>query len=377
MSTTPEASPSPSPVPATEGNTKSTSTRRRWLKRMGITAGLAAVTPSCLNRTILSAGPGWKGPVTDHFNGTTFFNPGTGVEGKSFSQLMKWKLSGGSASWPREMENEATPSLPKVLHSGQAAVTFVNHATFLIQLPGLNILTDPVWSDRTSPVRWAGPKRVRPPAIAWEALPKIDVVLLSHNHFDHWDSSTLRKLHERFQPRFVSGLGNAAFLNELDVPGGEELDWWQTSKTVSDARIVFAPARHWSNRGGGNKNTTLWGAFWIEHSGQKIYFGGDTGWHSHFTETRQKLGRPSLALLPIGAYEPRWFMASMHMNPAEAVQAHIALQAERSLGMHYGTWQLTDEAIDAPAADLAAARQAQGMAEEVFAPASHGATVLL
>jgi L-ascorbate metabolism protein UlaG (beta-lactamase superfamily) len=351
-------------------------TRRRWLKRLGLAAGSGLLGTSCVRRTLLSAGPGWQGERSDHFDGRLFFNPGAN-DGKSFGQFLKWKTGGGVTPWPQSVELTATPALPTLLSRGQAAVTFVNHASFLIQLPGCTLLTDPVWSQRVSPVSWAGPQRVRQPGIAWEALPKIDVVLLSHNHYDHWDIPTLRRLHERFQPRFVSGLGNAAFLREIGIGSGEDLDWWQTSKTVSECRLVFAPARHWSNRGGGNKNTTLWGAFWIEHDSQRIYFGGDTGMHTHFAETRTKLGRPSLALLPIGAYEPRWFMASMHLNPAEAVDAHLVLGAERSLGMHYGTWQLTNEGIEQPVLDLAAARVAKGLPEQVFAAAEQGRTLVL
>jgi L-ascorbate metabolism protein UlaG (beta-lactamase superfamily) len=350
--------------------------RRRVIKGLLAFGGISALTPSCLSRTLLSAGPGYVGPESDHFDGKVFHNPGL-KDGKSFGDMMKWKTSGGRATWPEKAANEATPSLPSSLKRGQAAVTFINHATFLIQLPGLNILTDPVYSERTSPVSWAGPKRIRPPGIPWEDLPQVHLVLLSHNHYDHWDIPTLRRLQQRFEPRFVSGLGNAAFLKEIGIGGGEDLDWWQASKRVKEAHIVFAPARHWSNRGGGNRNTTLWGAFWVQQDGQRLYFGGDTGWHTHFAETRRKLGQPNLALLPIGAYEPRWFMQSMHMNPAEAVQAHLALGAERSLGMHYGTWQLTDEALTAPVTDLRAARIAAGLPADIFEAADHGRTLLL
>lgn len=337
-------------------------------------------TRTCARQaTLFSAGPGWSGEPGDHFDGRHFFNPGIKEDETSFRELLRWKMNGQSKPWPAAVSNEHSPSLPAELRPGQAAVTFVNHATFLIQLPGLNILTDPVWSDRVSPVSWAGPKRIRPPGIAWEDLPRIDVVLLSHNHYDHWDTATLRRLHERFQPQFISGLGNAAFLKQLGIPGGEDLDWWQSSRTVPQtrARIVFCPARHWSNRGGGNRNTTLWGSFYIQQDQRTIYFGGDTGWQGHFQEIREKLGKPSLALLPIGAYEPRWFMASMHMNPAEAVQAHLVLGAERSLGMHYGTWKLTDEGLNDPVDDLRAACETQGLPDGVFTAASHGKTVLL
>ncbi len=259
------------------------------------------------------------------------------------------------------------------------SATLVGHATFLLQLDGLNLLTDPVWSDRCSPLSWAGPKRVRPPTIAWEALPEIDLVLLSHNHYDHCDLVTLRRLQARFDPLILTGWGNGAFLEFHGLTRVREFDWWdalalQEIFPTATASVTFTPALHWSNRGGGTRNTSLWGGFHLATPTQSLFFAGDSGYSDHFLDIQRRLGSPDLALLPIGAYEPRWFMRTMHMNPAEAVQAHLELQAKRSLGMHYGTWQLTDEGIDDPTQALAVARAQAALAPDCIAAANFGQT---
>lgn len=246
--------------------------------------------------------------------------------------------------------------------------------SFLLQWHGLTVLTDPVWSDRCSPVSWAGPKRVRPPALAWAQLPPIDLVLVSHNHYDHMDVPTLQRLQAHSRPLMITGLGNRAFLAGHGLSHVVELDWWQPH-AANGATVTFAPAVHWSNRGGHGRNATLWGAFMIERAGSRVYFGGDTGYGPHFAETRQRLGAPDLALLPIGAYEPRWFMKTMHMNPEEAVQAHRDLGARRSLGLHFGTWQLTDEGIEAPVVALHEARSREGLGEADFRAPAFGESV--
>ena len=326
----------------------------------------------------LSAGPGWRGPVSDHFDGREFFNPGRPRGGKSRLDLWRWRLSGGKVPWPIPADDAgrlpiaAVPAAPD--EPGAVAATFVGHSTFLLRWRGLTVLTDPVWSERCSPVSWAGPRRARPPAVAWGDLPPVDVVLVSHNHYDHLDIPTLRKLRAHSDPLIVTGLGNRAFLASQGLPNVVELDWWQTH-AVGEATVAFAPAVHWSNRGGYGRNATLWGAFMVEVRGTRVYFAGDTGYGNHFSETRRRLGAPDLALLPIGAYEPRWFMKEMHMNPDEAIQAHRDLGARRSLGMHFGTWQLTDEGIGAPLAALAAGRVSGGIEASDFRAPEFGETV--
>ena len=285
---------------------------------------------------------------------------------------MRWQLRGHRAAWPRWLPAEAFPPPPATVAPDQVAVSFVNHATFLIRLPGAVVLTDPIFSDRCSPVSWLGPKRVRPPGLALLDLPRPEIVLLSHNHYDHMDLPSLRELHRLHEPRFVTLLGNARYLATLGIEA-TELDWWQTL-TVGALRIIATPTRHFSARTPFDRNRALWGGFMLATEAGQVLFAGDSGAGPHWAEIGRRLGPPDLALLPIGAYEPRWFMAPVHMNPAEAVQAHLALGARFSVGMHFGTFQLTDEAIGAPATALKAARQAAGLAPEAFVVPGFGET---
>jgi L-ascorbate metabolism protein UlaG (beta-lactamase superfamily) len=238
------------------------------------------------------------------------------------------------------------PPPPDTVGPDSVAITFIGHASFLIRLPGAVVLTDPVFSERCSPVSWAGPKRVRPPGIALADLPRPDVVLLSHNHYDHMDFPSLRAVQARYAPRFITTLGNARTLAKLGIVA-TELDWWQDT-TAGALSITATPARHFSARTPFDRNRTLWSGFMIDGGAGTVLFAGDSGAGPHWADIRRQLGAPDVALLPIGAYEPRWFMAPVHMNPAEAVEAHVALGARRSVGMHFGTFQLTDETIDAP-----------------------------
>lgn len=317
-------------------------------------------------------------PISGHCDGQHFFNPGLPID-NSLTSLLKWKLTSSPAKWPRSAGGLVRPAFAPRAAPDQITATLVGHATFLLQFAGLNILTDPVWSERCSPVSWAGPRRVRPPAIPWEELPPIDLILLSHNHYDHCDLTTLRRLEQRFCPLVLTGLGNRAFLEFHGHTRVMESDWWESyplPSTFPDAglTITFTPALHWSNRGGGTLNTSLWGGFYLNSDFQSLYFAGDSGYGPHFHEIHHRLGPPDLAILPIGAYEPRWFMRTMHMNPAEAVQAHLDLKARRSLGMHYGTWQLTDEGIDDPVKDLTDVLQQTGIPGIDFIPAGFGRT---
>ncbi len=258
------------------------------------------------------------------------------------------------AVWPQHVPNPAFPPPPAAVAPGTVAVTFVGHATFLIRLPGASILTDPVFSQRCSPVQWAGPRRVRAPGVALADVPRPDVVLLSHNHYDHMDLPSLRVLQRRFGMPVVTLLGNTRHLRGLGI-AATELDWWDMT-ALGTMRITATPARHFSARTPFDRNRALWGGFMIEADGGRVLFAGDSGAGPHWAEIHARLGAPDVALLPIGAYEPRWFMAPVHMDPAEAVQAHHDLQARQTVGMHFGTFQLTDEAIDAPERALAEAR---------------------
>jgi len=337
-------------------------------------------------------------PTSDHFDGTLFFNPEPTIRratGKKFGLLSilraRFKRDNDSwATWPTHIENTPYPPPTAAIAPGETSVTFIGHSTFLIRLPGLTILTDPIFSKRCSPVRFAGPARVRAPGLALAALPQIDLVLLSHNHYDHCDLASLRKLRKRFPAMaIITTLGNADYLAKKRLKDATELDWWQET-TLGAAKITATPARHFAARSLSDRNKTLWAGFMLEHthpprhsreSGNllsatttKIYFAGDTGYTKFFSEIAARLGPPDLALLPIGAYEPRWFMGPVHMNPADAVQAFQDLQAKRAIGMHFGTFQLTAEPIDAPEKDLSIAKSAANLPPDSFTTLDCGET---
>lgn len=351
--------------------------QRRHLITALAVGGAGIVAAGCVAARRTSAGPGWRGIKSDHFDGERFFNP-RGPTGNTFSNLLKWQRARKQGPWPMRVENTMRPQLPGRVGESEVVVTAVNHCTFLIQLPGLNLLTDPVYSERVSPVNFAGPKRIRPPGVAWDQLPKIDAVVVSHNHFDHLDVPTLRELHDRFRPKFIVGLGNRALLEGRGIRDVEELDWWQPSgASALGARIVFTPAQHWSARSFFVKNTTLWGGFWIENGRRKVYFAGDSGYSPDFADVRAKFGVPDLALLPIGAYEPRWFMSGMHMAPDGALQAWRDLGGPRTLAMHFDTFPLADEGFGDAERELAREREKAGLSEAQFLAPAAGATTFV
>lgn len=349
--------------------------RRRLLTALAL-AGTGIAAGCALSRS-RAGGPGWRSVKTDHFDGEYFFNP-HGPTGNTFANFLKWQRSRRMGPWPQSMNDNLPARLPARIGNGEAYVTAVNHCTFLIQLPGMNLLTDPVYSDRVSPFRFAGPKRIRPPGIPWDALPRIDAVVVSHSHFDHLDLATLEELYRRFHPKFITTLGNRELLESRGIRDVEELDWWQSSSaTALAARITLTPAQHWSSRNLIVKNTTLWGGFWIENDRRRIYFAGDTGRGRDFALIRERLGVPDLALLPIGAYEPRWFMSGSHLAPDDAIQARRDLGEPRCLGMHFDTFQLADEAHGDAERELFAAREAAQVAPAQFHAPTAGETTLV
>jgi L-ascorbate metabolism protein UlaG (beta-lactamase superfamily) len=222
-------------------------------------------------------------------------------------------------------------------------VTFVNHATTLLQFDGLNVLTDPIWAERCSPVGFAGPRRVRPPGIRFEDLPPIDVVLVSHNHYDHLDLETLKRLERKHRPRFIVGLGNGRLLRDAGIGSVEEVDWWQGLPVGQGVTVYSVPVQHFSNRGLADMDATLWTGFLLKGPSGAAYFSGDTGYGGHFAEVRRRFGPPRVALLPIGAFRPEWFMGPIHMSPQQAIEAHRALGAGLSLAIHFGTFPLADD----------------------------------
>jgi N-acyl-phosphatidylethanolamine-hydrolysing phospholipase D len=298
---------------------------------------------------------------------------------KSFPDLVRWRLQAtreGLPPPPQEWPQAVTPELARVKDNrGTPSVTWIGHATALVQSGGLNILTDPVFSERASPLAFAGPKRAQPPGIALADLPPIDVVVISHNHYDHLDRASVVALNERSAGRtlFLVPLGIKPWLEQQGIANVVELDWWDRH-VQAGVEFHLVPVQHWSARGFGDRNRTLWGGWAVFAPDLRWYFSGDAGYSRDFADTRDKLSPHAtrdgalfeIALLAIGGYEPRWFMAAQHMNPAEAVQAHRDLGARRSLGVHWGTFELTDESLDQPPRDLAAARQAAGISDEEF-----------
>jgi len=300
-------------------------------------------------------------PRTDHFDGRRFFNP-NGANGQPVWMVPRLLLTPWTR-WPSELPVE--PRRPPSPGPDEVVVTFVGHATFLIQAAGTNVLIDPVYSRRASPFSFAGPRRARAPGVRFDDLPAISLVLLSHNHYDHCDLGTLQLLERRFHPPVVTPLGNGPLLRSAGFRQVEELDWWQPA-SAAPVPITLTPAQHFSARGPFDRNRALWGGFLIEVGGLRILHAGDSGYGPHFRQIAERLGPIDLALLPIGAYEPRWFMKDIHMNPAEAVQAHLDLAARQSIAMHFGTFQLTPEGIDEPVRGLADALRERGVAAQRF-----------
>ena len=258
----------------------------------------------------------------------------------------------------------------------ELAITWVGHATALIQIGGINVLTDPQFSERASPVQWVGPKRWQPPGVLLRELPHIDIVVVSHNHYDHLDADSVKALNAQAggPPLFVVPLGVERWLAAEGITNAKSLDWWDAIE-LRGARVHLVPVQHWSGRGFGDRMQALWGGYVIEGGGKRAFFAGDTGYSAeHFKQIGERAGPIDLALIPIGGYEPRWFMGKQHVNPDEAVQIHLDLKARRSIGIHWGTFQLTDEPLDQAPADLAAARDKLGVSERQFSVLRHGET---
>lgn len=309
---------------------------------------------------------------------------------KPLGHLLRWQWEAYRDGNPKPAQAptpQVVPDLP-LLQGYRAGspptVTWIGHATLLVQAGGLSVLTDPVFSERASPLQIMGPKRAQPPGVALDDLPPIDVVVTSHNHYDHLDRSSVALLHARSGGKtlFLVPLGLKPWMEKLGITQVVELDWWQ-HHTVAGVEFHLTPVQHWSARGLGDRSETLWGGWAVLGTDLHWYFGGDTGYSKDFVDTRthfaerqsaEQGGGFDLALLPIGAYAPRWFMREQHANPEEAVQIHLDLGAKRSVGMHWGTFALTDEPLDQPPIDLAQARVAKGISEETFSVLKVGET---
>jgi L-ascorbate metabolism protein UlaG (beta-lactamase superfamily) len=359
------------------------------------------------------AAPRYKGAISDHFDGKQFFNP-SGQNSKGLSDVAKWQTQKREKTpWSlvqdfefgekplddfgfRTSDFDGVPKSdipnPK---SCDLRVTFVGHSTVLLQFDGWNILTDPVWYERCSPFQWAGPKRVQPAGIRFEDLPTIHLILQSHNHWDHLDMGNLKKIYQKFKPQIVTSLGISQFLNQHDIEKSVDLDWYDTflvkkpkntegvfdvglgmsdvgGLPKSDARfseltVTCLPAQHFSGRGIPDRNATLWSSFMVSSpTVGNIYFAGDSGYAPFFKEIGEQFGSIRLALIPIGAFKPQWFMSPIHCSPSEAVEIHVDLKAEKSLAIHHGTFPLADDGQIEPVDLLKEALLLRGIAEDDF-----------
>jgi L-ascorbate metabolism protein UlaG (beta-lactamase superfamily) len=307
-----------------------------------------------------------KHPLSDHYDGTRFFVPGYDGD-KSRKELFKMLFGGRRAKWPSQFASPFQHKPPERVKTIRS--TLIGHASFLLQIADQNILIDPVFSERASPLSFAGPKRVNEPGVSFEDLPPIDAVLLTHNHYDHLDLSTLWRIEKRWQPQFIMPLGVDENLarGRRQVARFTTLDWGQKA-ALHSLGIHAVPTYHWSARGTGDRRKSLWCSFVITSPVGNVYHIGDTGYGlGEFSkQVRHNFGHIDLAHIPIGAYEPRWFMKDAHVNPDEAVQIFRDCGAAYAIGHHWGTFQLTDEGIEQPPTDLIAAMSNAGLAADRF-----------
>jgi L-ascorbate metabolism protein UlaG (beta-lactamase superfamily) len=314
----------------------------------------------------------YEGSAGDHYDGERFFNPdGAAPRRSAAAMFRRWAGSPERAQWPERVAVAQTVPPPRVAGSAMR-VTWVGHSTVLVQTHGLNILTDPIWSDRASPFSFIGPKRVRVPGVRFENLPRIDLIVVSHNHYDHMDLPTLRRLWQRDRPKIVTSLGNDRILAGAGIPS-EALDWGQRSAVRGGIAVIVERNHHWSSRWMTDRNRALWSAFTITTPAGNIFFAGDTGWgDGSWVREVARRGPFRLAIIPIGAYLPRDVMHGSHVDPAEAVQIFEALNPVRALGVHWGTFQLTFEAIDDPRQRLAVLRRQRGISPDWFVASEAG-----
>ena len=315
----------------------------------------------------------YSGSVSDHFDGRRFYVPGAPSTDKTLVDLWRWRWQSTRSKWPTQVP--ARNGVRPEQRTQGLTVTHVGHASVLLQWHQYNVLVDPVWSDRASPVPWFGPRRYNAPGIRLEDLPPIDVILLTHNHFDHLDLRTLRHLVKQHNPVILTPLGNDTLLRksiaDVRVRVGE---WWSEHSLLPELQVVIVPAFHWSSRSGFDRRMALWGGFVLRAAGTTIYCAGDTAYAdgSIFREIASRFPDIDLALLSIGAYDPRWFMRTQHADPEEALEIAALLHTRAALGIHWGTFQLTNEPWDEPAHRFADGVIQRGWDQRCFLPFQAG-----
>lgn len=348
-------------------------------KLMGILLGivLTAALGGALFGLSISA-PRYKGPVSDHFDGKDFHNlpdeNGQPVNPKGFREVIGWLLHRErTESWPDYHDDPPGPKPEARIMGDSVRVTFINHATVLLQFDGLNVITDPVYYDRVGPVQFAGIKRNRPPGIRFDDLPKIDILLLSHNHWDHLDIGTVQKLCQRDQPKVFCTLGVKQFLEDKGCRNVTEMDWRQSIVVNDSTTIHCVPAQHFSGRGLLDRQGTLWAGYVIDSKvAGKLYFAGDSGYGPFFKKIGEQFGALRLALIPIGAFKPKWFMAPVHCSPDQAVQIHQDVRSQQSVAIHFGTFPLADDGEREPVVVLDSALRAQQINPSQFRALRNG-----
>ncbi|HEY2979275.1 MAG TPA: MBL fold metallo-hydrolase [Burkholderiaceae bacterium] len=361
---------------------------RRWRLRGVCATATAVALSACANEPTTVADP-----APSHHRDGAFKNNYIDLSSRGMAAFMRWKFDAwrdGLPAPPAAATPQIVPDLGLIQSNAKAGarmvptVTWIGHATVLVQLGGLNALTDPIFSNRASPLSFIGPQRAQKPGLWLHELPHVDLVLISHNHYDHLDDDSVRALAQQAggPPLFVVPLGLKAWFAKRDIQNVVELDWWQSHR-LGGVEIVLTPVQHWSGRGLTDRMDTLWGGYALFARDLHLFFAGDTGYSKDFADIRERFaerhsaaqgGGFDIALLPIGAYAPRWFMQQQHMNPEEAVRIHRDLGAKASLGIHWGTFELTDESLDEPPRLLAQARQAQGVADAAFFTLAIGQT---
>jgi N-acyl-phosphatidylethanolamine-hydrolysing phospholipase D len=316
-----------------------------------------------------------QGRPPHHTVNGAFRNPWPGEQLRGFGGAFRWMFSRairGQVGFRMKGEppRRATPHAadPRA-PLGELRVTWIGHSTFLVQIGGLNVLTDPMFGDRASPVRWAGPRRIVPPGLTIDQLPPIDLILQSHDHYDHFDDGSIRALTRRAHDAvWCAPLGVGRRLHARGVRSIVERDWYENAEPIPGVRVSCAPARHFSGRGVRDRNRSLWCGWTVETAGRRIYFAGDSALHPDFGEVSRWAGPFDVVLMPIGAYDPRWFMRAVHADPEEAVEAydamaraHPAAMPPVMIGMHWGTFLLTDEPVDEPPRRARAAWMTRGL----------------